>query len=71
VQAAGGLQENRETAMRALDKFILSMINRPGKGTEKQREKDERRQPSAVRERPSDINSNGRQRPQVVKGKTP
>ena len=47
--------------MRALDKFILRMRNRRGKGTEKQREKDKRRQPSAVRERPSDINSNGRQ----------
>ena len=47
--------------MRALDKFILRMRNRRGKGTGKQREKDDRRQPSAVRERPSDINSNGRQ----------
>ena len=47
--------------MRALDKFILTNLKRRGKGTGKQREKDERRQPSAVRERPSDINSNGRQ----------
>ena len=47
--------------MRAFDKFILGMLNRRGKRTGKQREKDERRQPSAVRERPSDINSNGRQ----------
>ena len=47
--------------MRALDKFILSMRNRRGKGTGKQREKDNGRQPSAVRERPSDINPNGRQ----------
>ena len=51
-----------ETAtMRALDKFILRMRNRRGKGTGKQRKKDNRRQPSAVRERPSDIDSNGRQ----------
>lgn len=47
--------------MRAFDKFILGMRNRGGKGAGQQRENDERRQSSAVRQRPSDINSNGRQ----------
>jgi hypothetical protein len=57
--------------MRAFDKFILSMQKRRDKGTEKQRKKDKRAQPSAVRERPSDIDPNGRPWPEVVKGKTP
>lgn len=46
--------------MRAFDEFILSMQKRRGKGTDKQREKDERSYPS-VSERSRDNNPDGRQ----------
>jgi len=58
VRAAAALQEKRKgIAVRAFDKFILSMQRRRGKGTKKQREETN---PPTVSERPRGINPNGR-----------